>query len=314
MSTDDLARQAVDAVCAIGGDHPGFRAVHAKGTLCAAMFTPSADASRLSRAAHFGGDAVRAHVRFSNGSGNPNAPDFEPREGRGMATKFYLHDGATTDVVAINLPAFFVSTVDGFLDFCRARVPDPSTGEPDPAAIGAFLEQHPEALTAGAAVLGATPPESYLRCAYNSLHAYRFVDDAGDGRYVRYRWEPEAGEASLSAEDAEARGPDYLQADLAARFADGPAAFALSVQIAEDGDAVDDPTVPWPDERPWITMGRLEVTGLAHDREEGDDVLVFDPTRVTDGIELSDDPILRFRTRAYAESVLRRTGIARDAV
>ena len=57
--------------------------------------------------------------------------------------------------------------------------------------------------------------------------------------------------------------------------------------------------------------GRLEITRLAHDREQGDDVLVFDPTRVTDGIELSDDPILRFRTHAYAESVLRRTGVAR---
>jgi catalase len=314
MSTDDLARQAVDAVCAISGDHPGFRAVHAKGTLCAAAFTPSADASRLSKAAHFGGEAVRAHVRFSNGSGNPNAPDFEPREGRGMATKFYLDDGTTSDVVAINLPAFFVNTVDGFLDFCRARVPDPATGEPDPAAIGAFLEQHPEALTAGAAVLAATPPESYLRCAYNSLHAYRFVDDSGGGRYVRYRWEPEAGEASLSTEEAEARGPDYLQDDLASRLADGPAALTLSVQIAEDGDAIDDPSIPWPDERPSVTMGRLEITGLAHDREQGDDVLVFDPTRVTDGIELSNDPILRFRTHAYAESVLRRSGVARDRV
>ena len=311
MSTDDLARRAVDAVCAISGDHPGFRAVHAKGTLCAATFTPSADASRLSRAAHFGGGAVRAHVRFSNGSGDPNAPDFEPREGRGMATKFYLPDETTTDIVAINLPAFFVSTVDGFLDFCRARLPDPSTGEPDPAAIGAFLEQHPEALTAGAAVLAATPPESYLRCAYNSLHAYRFVDDAGGGRYVRYRWEPEAGEASLGAEEADARGPDYLQEDLATRLADGPNALTLSVQIADETDDVDDPTVPWPDERPWVAMGRLEVTGVAHDREQGDDVLVFDPTRVTDGIELSDDPILHFRPHAYAESVLRRSGVAR---
>jgi len=314
MSTDDLARQAVDAVCAISGDHPGFRAVHAKGTLCAATFTPSTEASRLSRASHFSGDTVRAHVRFSNGSGDPNAPDFEPREGRGMATKFYLHDGTTTDVVAINLPAFFVSTVDGFLDFCRARVPDPSTGEPDPAAIGAFLEEHPEALTAGAAVLAATPPESYVRCAYNSLHAYRFVDDTGDRRYGRYRWEPEAGEASLSVEDAEARGPDYLQDDLATRLAGSPAAFTLSLQVAEDGDAVDDPTVPWPDERRRVTMGRLEITGIAHDREQGDDVLVFDPTRVTDGIELSNDSILHFRTRAYAESVLRRSGIARRSV
>ena len=62
-----------------------------------------------------------------------------------------------------------------------------------------------------------------------------------------------------------------------------------------------------------VTVGRLEITGLAHDREQGDDILVFDPTRITDGIELSDDAILRFRTRAYSESVLRRTGVSRDA-
>jgi catalase len=312
MGTDDLARQAVDAINAITGNHPGFRAAHAKGTLCAATFTPAAEARELSRAAHFRDASTRAHVRFSNGSGDPNASDCEPREGRGMATKFYLADGTTTDVIGITLPAFFVNTVDGFLDFCRARTPDPATGEPDPAAIGAFLEQHPEALTAGAAVLSASPPESYMRCAYNSLHAYRFVDDAGGSRYIRYRWEPEAGEANITVEDAEARGPNYLQDDLATRLDGAPTAFELSVQIADDGDDVDDPSVPWPEDRQRVTLGRLEVTGLAHDREQGDDVLVFDPTRVTDGIELSDDPILRFRSDAYAESVLRRTGVARE--
>jgi len=314
MGPNELARKAVDAINSISGEHPGHRAAHAKGTLCAATFTPAPDASKLSRAAHFRDGPVRAHVRFSNGSGDPAAPDFEPREGRGIATKFYLPDGATTDVVGITLPAFFVNTVDGFFDFCRARTPDPATREPDPAAIGTFLEHHPEALTAGAAVLAATPPESYLRCTYNSLHAYRFVDDSGAGTYGRYRWNPEAGEASIALEDAETRGPDYLQADLATRLADAPAAFTLVAQIAEDGDPVDDPTIPFPDERPWITLGRIEITDLAHDREQGDDVLVFDPTRVTDGIELSDDPVLRFRTHAYAESVLRRSGIARDGV
>ena len=59
-------------------------------------------------------------------------------------------------------------------------------------------------------------------------------------------------------------------------------------------------------------MGTLEITGLAFDREQGDDVLVFDPTRVIDGIELSDDAILHFRSHAYAESVKRRSGVARD--
>jgi len=314
MGPDERARQAIDAINAVSGGHPGHRAAHAKGTLCAATFTPAPEARSVSRAAHLRDGPVRAHVRLSNGSGDPAAPDFEPREGRGMATKFYLPDGTTTDVVGITLPAFFVNTVDGFFDFCRARTPDPATGEPDPAAIGTFLEQHPEALTAGAAVLAATPPESYLRCVYNSLHAYRFVDDSGSGRFGRYRWEPDAGENAIPLEDAEARGPDYLQDDLARRLAAGPAAFTLGLQIAEDGDPVEDPSIPFPDERPWVTLGRIEITGLAHDRERGDDVLVFDPTRVTDGIELSDDPILRFRTHAYAESVLRRTGVTRDPV
>ena len=39
--------------------------------------------------------------------------------------------------------------------------------------------------------------------------------------------------------------------------------------------------------------------------------MVFDPTRVVDGIELSDDPILRYRPSAYAESVKRRQRVAR---
>jgi catalase len=306
-----LADQAIEAIQAISGRHEGHRVVHAKGTLCAATFTPTPEAAKLSRAAHFQGGDVRAHVRFSNGSGNPSAPDYEPREGRGMATKFYLSDGSTTDIVGITLPAFFVNTVEGFLDFTRARRPDPETGEPDPDAIGKFIADHPEALTAAGAVITATPPESYLRCAYNALHAYRFVDADGGSRWIRYRWEPEDGEANLTEEEAKERGPDYLQKDLADRLAQRPAIFTLSVQIAEDDDPTDDPTVVWPDERRRIDLGRLEVIGLAHDREQGDDVLVFDPTRVTDGIELSDDPILRFRTDAYAVSVLRRSGVAR---
>ena len=78
--------------------------------------------------------------------------------------------------------------------------------------------------------------------------------------------------------------------------------------IAGDGDVVDDPTVAWPDERERVEVGRLELTGPETERERDDDILVFDPTRVTDGIELSDDQILRFRPRAYSASVTRRTG------
>ena len=56
-----------------------------------------------------------------------------------------------------------------------------------------------------------------------------------------------------------------------------------------------------------MAAGTLELTGLDTERETGGDVLVFDPSRVVDGIELSDDPVLRFRPEAYSGSVEHRT-------
>ncbi len=101
--------------------------------------------------------------------------------------------------------------------------------------------------------------------------------------------------------------PDYLATELEHRLTQGPASFDIDVQLAAADDPIDDPTVVWPDERATVTLGRLDVTGLAHDREVDGDVLVFDPTRVPDGIILSDDAILRARPGAYSVSVARRT-------
>ena len=93
--------EAVDATNAVSGSHPGHRAAHAKGTLMAATFVPTPDAAALTRAPHMQGDPVRATVRFSNGGGEPDGAD-HAREGRGMAVKFYLADGATPDIVALS--------------------------------------------------------------------------------------------------------------------------------------------------------------------------------------------------------------------
>jgi catalase len=54
-----------------------------------------------------------------------------------------------------------------------------------------------------------------------------------------------------------------------------------------------------------LSAGTLELTAV--DAAADENALVFDPARVTDGIELSDDPVLRFRPAAYSESVTRRT-------
>ncbi len=187
-------------------------------------------------------------------------------------------------------------TPEDFLSFTQARM-DPERLMPD------WLGAHPEALTAIQAALSADPPASYATCAYNSIHSFRWIDADGGSRFVRYRWVPEAGEQTLSTDEAKERGRDYLQQDVLGR---GESAFTLRAILAEDEDAVDDPTVAWPEEREHVDVGRLALAGPELERERDGDILVFDPTRTTDGIELSDDAILRIRSDAYRVSVARR--------
>jgi catalase len=134
----EQAEEIVDAINDNFGVHAGCRAVHAKGITAEGTFTVAPEMAALTRAPHFRGGRITAIVRFSNGSGNPGAPD-SARDGRGIAIELTAGDGSTTDLVGITLPVFFVRTADDFLVFTRARRPDPATGQPDSSAVLAFL-------------------------------------------------------------------------------------------------------------------------------------------------------------------------------
>jgi catalase len=295
-------QQALDVINKRFGRHPGFRALHAKGTLTKGTFTATPEAARLTRAQHMQGDAIPVTVRLSNGSGDPNLPDYGP-EVRGMAVKFYLPDGSRTDISAQTVPRFPVRTPDAFMNLLRASAP----GAGRVVRLPLFLATHPEALPALRANAAALkPPASYAAVRYYAVHAFKWIDADGGERYVRYRWLPEAEEPPLTQEEAKSRGKDYLQDDIRERLDRGPVRFTLELQLAGPGDKVDDPTAVWPDERRTVAAGSLELTELETGRETGGDVLVFDPVRVVDGIELSHDPILQYRSPAYSVSVERR--------
>jgi catalase len=297
-------RQAVDAANQAFGAHPGVRALHAKGTPLKGTFTATPEAAELTRAAHMQGDAIPATVRVSNGEGNPHVPDYQP-DVRGLAVKLYLPDGSHADIVAQSVPRFPVSTPDAFVELLLAQRPEPAIAWRLPA----FLARHPQALVALPVDLAALRPvASYAACAYYAIHAYRFLDAEGASRYVRYTFLPSVGDQRLSLLDARRRGRDYLQEEIRERVAAGPVRFTLELQIAGPGDAVDDPSSVWPRQRERVRAGTLDLTGVETERETESEVLVFDPTRVPDGIELSDDPVLHFRSAAYSESVARRTG------
>jgi catalase len=301
--------EIVDALHAVnGGPHPGYRAVHAKGTICSGTFTPTPEAAKLSRAAHLQGDAVETTVRFSNASGHPHTPDADPLAGRGMAVKFHLPDEDATDIVSVPLVVFLARTPEDFLEMTRARIPDPETGQPDPEKLGAYLAEHPEtgvALQKGLPKLA--PTTSFATSDYRALHAFCLVDADGGAHWGRYSWEPEEGPEYLTDEQRDAAPRDYLQEEIRQRLADGIARFTLEFTLANEGDPLDDSTAEWEGEHEVVELGELEVIRVVEDAETPGNPIVFDPMRLTDGIEPSADPILAARPKAYSVSIERRT-------
>jgi catalase len=301
--------EIVDALSAVnGGPHPGFRAVHAKGTVCAGTFTATPEAKWLSRAAHLQGDPVETTVRFSNASGHPHAPDSDPLAGRGMAVKFHLPDGETTDLVSVPLVVFFARTAEDFLEMTRARIPDPETGQPDPEKLGAYLAEHPEAgIALQKGIPKLAPTTSFATSDYRALHAFGLVDADGGTHWGRYTWEPEEGPEYLDEAPQQDAERDYLQTEIRERLADGIARFTLEFTLANEGDPLEDPTLEWEGDHEVVELGELEVLSVVEDAESPGNPIVFDPMRLTDGIEPSEDQILAARPKAYSVSIERRT-------
>ncbi len=184
-------------------------------------------------------------MRFSHPGGDPNVSDTIP-SGRGLAVKL-RPPTATHDLVAVTSPAFFVRDGASFIELLLARAPDPETGVPDPARLGAFLETHPESLPAIEAAMMATVPASYATLAYNSLHTFFLVDDAGVRRPFRFTFAPPAGIHAIN--DASQLATEHLATELTTRLIGGPIEFDLVIQLGQPNDPTDDPTTIWP-ERP----------------------------------------------------------------
>jgi catalase len=298
--------QIVDAMRTLAGSHPGFRPAHAKGIVCAGTFRAAPDALRISRAPHLQGQPAHATIRYANSSGDPNVHDGQPSV-RSMAVKFDLPGGKHADILANSIEGFVARTPEDFLAFLRAQLPDPATGKPDPDAVPRFIGGHPAAGAFIGRLMQKPVPASYAQTNYYGEHAFRFTAADGTSRFGRYRWIPEAGEASLSPDAASKLSANFMREELEKRLRNGPVVFRLRLQIAADNDPTDDVTNLWPADRPTVELGRLEVTGISPTSAEDERRLIFDPTNLTDGIALSADPLLLARSAAYSISYDRRT-------
>ncbi len=299
-----LSNQLLEKFDTLFGVHPGFRPAHAKGVMLNGSFTPSPEASTLSKAPHFNKPSTLTTVRFSNSTGIPVIPDNDPNaDPRGCAIRFHLGDRVHTDIVSHSANAFPARNGEDFLGLLTALSTTDMThlaGSP----LEQYLGTHPAALT-----FVQTPkpaPSSFARESYFGLTAMRFINKDGVARYGRYRIVPEAGNDHLDPAAAAAKGPNYLFEEIEHRVANEPIRFRVVVQLAEQGDTVDDVTVHWPDSRTMLDVGRLSFTEPVLDEAHEQKWTIFDPIPRVDGIEPSADPLLELRAAVYLLSGRRR--------
>ena len=298
-----VTTQIVDLANNLNGVHPGFRAFHAKGVVVEGSFKASPEASRLSRATLFSGRTIPITVRFSDGNGIPNVPDGSPAANpHGMAIKFNLPGGADTDMVTNSLKFFPVGTAEDFRDLLQAIIASPPDA-PKPTKLEQFFVSHPNAPKAFGT---AATPDSYADEEYHGIDAFIFVSKTGQRQAVRYLLVP-AKRVHLTPEEAAKQSPDFLTDELTKRIARKPVAFHLKAQLAAPGDQTKDGSQPWPDDRKIVELGVLTLHKVVPNSLEAEKKLLFMPTALTDGIELSDDPLPPARAAAYGVSFARRS-------
>lgn len=301
----NLPQQIADVMIKLGGGvHTGFRINHAKGLIVTGTFTPAPSAKTVSKAAHLQSTPVPVIVRFSDASGNPMIPDPNPNSSpRGMAIRFNLPGGGFTDIVAISHNGFIVGTGEEFLAFLTA-VSQTTGTSPHPNPVEQFLGTHPRAAKFLQDISVLSP--SFANLAYFGNNAFVFVDAAGTKRAFRYQILPEAGLKTLTAAQAGKEGANYLYDDITARLKQGPVKYKIVAQMANPGDQTRDGSMVWPADRKIVELGTVTLTTVAPDNAALQVNSAFNPIFLTEGIELSDDPMVPLRSAVYALSVAHR--------
>src|SRR2546425_659045 len=338
-------RIADDFIALAGGVHPGYRIAHAKGIVVTGTFAPSRGATSLSRAPHLVTASTPVIARYSNGSGVPDVADNSPHAvPRGLALRFQLRNGAYTDIVANSHNGFVVGTGEdfaAFLDAALATKPDSK----HPSPIEAFLGTHPAAMkfvTDPARVPVSFATEVYYgNDAFIFVNAqnvkqpvrYRLVPVGGT------RDLDSAAAAKLSAnylfdELTRRLAKQPVKVRVLVQLANpGDPTSDASVLWPDDrklvrpehrcirgritrvrelhehtnpGDPTSDASVLWPDDRKLVELGVVTLTTVAPDNAEVSRKLQFNPIFLSDGIQLSDDPLPPLRSAVYALSVANR--------
>ena len=241
----------------------------------------------LSTARVFSQTAVPVLGRLSIGGGDPHGADAAARV-RSMALQLRSDDGQEWRMAMNSFPFFAVPSAAAFLEQTRAQIPDPATGKSDPRKMAIFLDKYPQAKRFQAWAKSAAWSDSWANTAYNGIHTFHFTNAAGDTQSVRWSMRPQAPFKEMDKTRREAAPVDYLADEFNRRLAAGPVRWDLQVSLPESGDALDDPSQPWPATRRQLTVGTLTLERGSR-RPWGLAAMSFRSLILPTGIASSDD-------------------------
>lgn len=300
------AQRFTDAIETGNGQvHRGFRRAHAKGVCVAGYFEGNGQGTSLSQARVFAAARTPFVGRMSVGGGSPYGLDNKARV-RSMALALRSDDDQQWHMAMNNFPFFGVSSVEAFYEQTVANALDPATGAPDPARQAAFAAAHPEFARFAAWAKDTPWSTSWANTAYNGVNTFRFINDAGDSRHVRWSMVPQTPFAEMTPAQRAAAEDNFLADDLQARLSAGPLRWDMVVTIAQPGDSVVDPSQSWPPGREQVHVGTVVVVSATPQTTGPCRDINFDPLILPTGVDGSDDPVLAARSAVYSVSFNRR--------
>ncbi|MEO2097865.1 MAG: catalase, partial [Brachybacterium sp.] len=300
------------------------RVVHARGAAAHGVFEGYGTAEPVCRAGFLAkGKRTEVFTRFSTVVGSRGSMD-TARDTRGFATKFYTDEG-TFDLVANNIPVFFIQDGIKFPDVVHAAKPHPDREIPQAQSahdtFWDFVSLHTEAQHHTLWFMGDRGiPRSYRMMEGFGIHTFRLANAAGETSLVKFHWKPQLGVHSLTWEEAQLLGgndPDFHRRDLADAIESGAhPSWELGIQVFPDNEeqsfeGIDllDPTKFVPEElAPVQPIGRLTLDRNPSNYFAETEQVAFNPGHLVPGIDVTDDPLLQVRLFSYVDTQLTRLG------
>jgi catalase len=249
------------------------RIVHARGSGAHGFFECTRAIPELTRATVFAKKGKRTPVfcRFSTVAGSKGSKD-TARDVRGFAVKFYSDEG-NWDLVGNNIPVFFIQDAIKFPDLVHSVKPEADRMFPQAASahdtFWDFVSLMPETMHMIMWVMSDRAiPRSFRMMEGFGVHTFRFVNAAGESRFVKFHWRPRLGMQSTLWDEAvkiSGADPDYHRRDLWEAITSGnPPEWDLGVQVFDEAfaaaqpyDVLDATKIIPEEDLPLMIVGRL---------------------------------------------------------